>query len=249
MEEIIHPKGKIYYSVGEVCELFGVAPSLLRFWEESFPILKIAKNSRGHRIYSTTDVDNLRLIYHLVKEQGMTLEGAKKRLRGGTDSIRREAEIVERLRGVRNMLAALKSELSDDVEVIDVDDYADVDAAEATVVAEVMAPTEEVTEVVAPAEDVALAEDVAEALEETMAEVTAPAEEVVLAVEAPKEQLADFKMEMPSSNPQPEEPKKRAPKVGTLIGGDLFDPQDVRMAVAKKNAKEAKKQVVEQTLF
>ena len=143
MEEIIHPKGKIYYSVGEVCELFGVAPSLLRFWEESFPILKIAKNSRGHRIYSTTDVDNLRLIYHLVKEQGMTLEGAKKRLRGGTDSIRREAEIVERLRGVRNMLAALKSELSDDVEVIDVDDYADVDAAEATVVAEVTAPAEE----------------------------------------------------------------------------------------------------------
>lgn len=239
MEEIIHPKGKIYYSVGEVCELFGVAPSLLRFWEESFPILKIAKNSRGHRIYSTTDVDNLRLIYHLVKEQGMTLEGAKKRLRGGTDSIRREAEIVERLRGVRNMLAALKSELSDDVEVIDVDDYADVDAAEETVVAEV----------VAPAEDVALAEDVAEALEDTMAEVTAPAEEVAPLVEAPKEQLADFKMEMPSSNPQPEEPKKRAPKVGTLIGGDLFDPQDVRMAVAKKNAKEAKKQVVEQTLF
>lgn len=239
MEEIIHPKGKIYYSVGEVCELFGVAPSLLRFWEESFPILKIAKNSRGHRIYSTTDVDNLRLIYHLVKEQGMTLEGAKKRLRGGTDSIRREAEIVERLRGVRNMLAALKSELSDDVEVIDVDDYADVDAAEATVVAEVAAP----------AEDVALAEDVAEALEETMAEVTSPAEEVAPLVEAPKEQLADFKMEMPSSNPQPEEPKKRAPKVGTLIGGDLFDPQDVRMAVAKKNAKEAKKQVVEQTLF
>ena len=215
MEEIIHPKGKIYYSMGEVCELFGVNASLLRFWEEEFPILKIAKNSRGHRIYTTADVDNLRLIYHLVKEQGMTLDGARKRLRQNKDSIKREAEIVERLRSVRNMLAALREEMNDDVEVVEIE------------------------------EDV---EDVAPEV------VAAPAPKKAKAVvenqEPSKQELADFKMEMPASEPVQEEVKKPAqgPKMGTLIGGDLFFPE-VRLAEAKKKSKEAKKQVVEQTLF
>lgn len=235
MEEIVHPKGKIYYSVGEVCEMFGVAPSLLRFWEESFTILKIAKNRRGHRVYTPADVDNLRLIYHLVKEQGMTLEGANKRLRNGGDSIKREAEIVERLRSVRNMLLALRAELGEDVSVIDVDDY---DIAE-----------EEVAVVTAASE--ATAESAPEVTETTEEDSETTVEEEVAAVpEGPKEVLADFSMKMPSSEPAPEEPKKqRGPKVGTLIGGDLFSPEDIRLAVAKKNSKEAKKQVVEQTLF
>ena len=76
------------------------------------------------------------------------------------------------------------------------------------------------------------------------------------AVEAPhKEELADFEMKMPTTEPAVEEPKKpsRGQKMGTLIGGDLFSPEDIRMAVAKERAKkssqEAKKQVVEQTLF
>lgn len=228
MEEIVHPKGKIYYSMGEVCELFGVNASLLRFWESEFPILKIAKNSRGHRIYTPADVDNLRLIYHLVKEQGMTLDGAKKRLRQNRDGVSHEAEIVERLRSVRNMLAALKAELGEDVAVIDVDD--EEVAAEAAVAEAASAVVPELQEVVAT-------------------EPAAPAEPYV-APEPAKEQLADFKMQMPSSEPQPEEPRKpRTPKMGTLIGGDLFSPEDIRLAVAKKNSKEAKKQVIEQTLF
>lgn len=228
MEEIIHPKGKIYYSVGEVCELFGVNASLLRFWEEEFPILKIAKNSRGHRIYTTADVDNLRLIYHLVKEQGMTLEGARKRLRGNRKEVNHEAEIVERLRNIRNMLAALKAEMGDEVEVIEIDD-------EQT--AEESAP---VTERAAAAPAIA---------EESPKEEAVVAESV--APQPVAETLADFKMEMPSAEPQPaEEPKRqRGQKMGTLIGGDLFSPEDIRLAVAKKNSKEAKKQVVEQTLF
>ena len=202
MEEIVHPKGKIYYSVGEVCELFGVNASLLRFWEEEFPVLKIAKNSRGHRIYTPADVDNLRLIYHLVKEQGMTLEGAKKRLRQNPEG----------------------------VEVIDIDDEESEEVV-ATAPTAPVAPTEEVT--ITPTEVV-----------ETP-EVVAPRK-----AEPAKENLAAFKMEMPSSDPAPEEPRKpRTPKLGTLIGGDLFDPQDMRMAVAKQRSEEAKKQVVEQTLF
>ena len=231
MEEIVHPKGKIYYSMGEVCELFGVNASLLRFWESEFPILKIAKNSRGHRIYTTADVDNLRLIYHLVKEQGMTLDGAKKRLRQNKEGVSHEAEIVERLRSVRNMLAALKAELGDEVEVIEIDDEVEESLAEPAP-AVVAAPTPAV-----------VAEPVAE-----YAAAPAPAEE------PRKEQLADFKMEMPTVEPEPEEPRKpRSPKMGTLIGGDLFSPEDIRLAVAKKNSKEnskeAKRLVVEQTLF
>ena len=224
MEEIVHPKGKIYYSMGEVCDLFGVNASLLRFWESEFPILKIAKNSRGHRMYTTADVDNLRIIYHLVKEQGMTLEGAKKRIRQNRDGVSHEAEIVERLRSIRNMLAALRAELGDEMEVIEIDE----ESSE-----EIVAVVESAPEVVAePAQ-----------AEEPMVAEPAKSEPI-------KEQLADFKMEMPTTEPQPEEPKKpRTPKMGTLIGGDLFSPEDIRLAVAKKNSKEAKKQVIEQTLF
>ena len=224
MEEIVHPKGKIYYSMGEVCDLFGVNASLLRFWESEFPILKIAKNSRGHRMYTTADVDNLRIIYHLVKEQGMTLEGAKKRIRQNRDGVSHEAEIVERLRSIRNMLAALRAELGDEMEVIEIDE----ESSEEVVVVVESAP-----EVVAEPEQA----------EEPMVAEPAKSEPI-------KELLADFKMEMPTAEPQPEEPKKpRTPKMGTLIGGDLFSPEDIRLAVAKKNSKEAKKQVIEQTLF
>ncbi len=224
MEEIVHPKGKIYYSMGEVCDLFGVNASLLRFWESEFPILKIAKNSRGHRMYTTADVDNLRIIYHLVKEQGMTLEGAKKRIRQNRDGVSHEAEIVERLRSIRNMLAALRAELGDEMEVIEIDE----ESSE-----EIVAVVESAPEVVAEPEQT----------EEPMVAEPAKSEPI-------KEQLADFKMEMPTTEPRPEEPKKpRTPKMGTLIGGDLFSPEDIRLAVAKKNSKEAKKQVIEQTLF
>ena len=244
MEEIVHPKGKIYYSVGEVCEMFGVNASLLRFWEEEFPVLKIAKNSRGHRIYTTTDVDNLRLIYHLVKEQGMTLEGAKKRLRQNPEGVAHQAEIVERLRSIRNMLVALKAEMGEGVEVIDVDDEENDEAATTAPIAptkEVMeSPKAEATQEISPK---------AEAAQEVSPKAEAPKVEAPK-VEAPKENLAAFKMENPTATPAPEEPRKpRAPKVGTLIGGDLFDPEDIRKAVAKQRSEEAKKQVVEQTLF
>ena len=142
MEEIVHPKGKIYYSVGEVCEMFGVNASLLRFWEEEFPVLKIKKSSRGHRMYSTKVVDNLRLIYHLVKEQGMTLEGARKRLRSNPEGVSHDAEIMERLKNIRNMLAALKAEMGIDTEVIEIDDE-EADDYPVGVAPAVVAPVEE----------------------------------------------------------------------------------------------------------
>ena len=158
----------------------------------------------------------------------MTLDGAKKRLRQNRDGVSHEAEIVERLRSIRNMLAALKAEMGEGVEVIDVDD--EEVAAEAVV-------AEAASVVVPEMQEVAVSEPAASA-------------EPYVTPEPAKERLADFQMQMPSSEPQPEEPRKpRTPKMGTLIGGDLFSPEDIRLAVAKKNSKEAKKQVIEQTLF
>ena len=227
MQEIVHPKGKIYYSMGEVAELFGVNASLLRFWEEEFPILKIAKNSRGHRIYTTADVDNIRLIYYLGKEQGMTLEGAKKRIRQNRDGVNRDAEIVEHLRSIRNMLAALREELGGDTQVIEIEEED---------------------------EEVVVADKVAE--ESPVAEVLAVMDEEVVAVaEVEAEEPAAEKSEKTEKAEKAEKTEKpaKAAKLGTLIGGNLFSPEDIRLAVAKQSAKESKKEaknkVIEQTLF
>ena len=242
MQEIVHPKGKIYYSMGEVAELFGVNASLLRFWEEEFPILKIAKNSRGHRIYTTADVDNIRLIYYLVKEQGMTLDGAKKRIRQNRDGVNRDAEIVEHLRSIRNMLAALREELGGDTQVIEIDD----DSAAEESAAPTPAPVAEVlTEVeVAPEEIVSEEEVSAENVAPEAQEEAVPAEESFL--------VSEQAVPQPEKEPKAEKPAKAA-KLGTLIGGNLFSPEDIRLAVAKQSAKESKKEaknkVIEQTLF
>jgi DNA-binding transcriptional MerR regulator len=233
MQEIVHPKGKIYYSMGEVAELFGVNASLLRFWEEEFPILKIAKNSRGHRIYTTADVDNIRLIYYLVKEQGMTLDGAKKRIRQNRDGVNRDAEIVEHLRSIRNMLAALREELGGDTQVIEIEDESAAEVVAAPV-AEVMAEVE-----VAPEEEASVEEVAPEVQEESVS-----AEESFL--------VSEQAVPQPEKEPKAEKPAKAA-KLGTLIGGNLFSPEDIRLAVAKQSAKESKKEaknkVIEQTLF
>lgn len=251
MEEIIHPQGKVYYSMGEVCEIFGVNASLLRFWEEEFPMLKITKNSRGHRRYTTKDVDNIRLIYHLVKEQGMTLEGARRRMRNNPEGINHDAEIVERLKKIRNMLVALKAEMGIDTEVIEVevedDEYDVAELDNHLTLDNEVAAALQVDEAVAEVEPATIEPKVEPATAE-------PKVEPAAAVEQEVEQLADFRMESQSSQPAAEEtPKKhhKTPKVGTLIGGNLFSPEDIRLAVAKKNSKEAKNQnqVIEQTLF
>ncbi len=68
---------KVYYTIGEVAEMFDVNTSLIRFWEKEFDIIKPKKNKKGNRLFTKQDIDNLHIIYHLVKERGMTLKGAK----------------------------------------------------------------------------------------------------------------------------------------------------------------------------
>ncbi len=104
---------KLFYSMGEVSEMFDVKPSLLRHWEGQFSVLKPKRNKKGNRMFTPQDVENLKIIYHLVKERGMTLEGAKKALKQprADHSISREAELMERLQRVRSLLEEVREDL------------------------------------------------------------------------------------------------------------------------------------------
>ena len=102
---------KLYYSISEVARMFDVKESLLRYWEKEFPIIAPRKAGGNIRQYRKEDIDNIRLVYHLVKEKGMTLAGAKLRLRQNKDSASRTAEVIERLKAVREELQKMRREL------------------------------------------------------------------------------------------------------------------------------------------
>ena len=102
---------KLYYSIGEVAEIFGVAPSLIRFWETEFDVIKPKKNRKGNRQFTKEDIDNVRTIYHLVKEKGFTLQGAKEMLRNDNQSVRDKMELLESLKNVRTFLVELREKL------------------------------------------------------------------------------------------------------------------------------------------
>ena len=101
---------KLYYSIGEVAKAFDVNTSLIRFWEKEFPILKPKKNKKGNRFFSQEDIKNLKLIYHLVKERGYTLDGAKIALQENK-SIKDEVELISRMELIRSELMKLKESL------------------------------------------------------------------------------------------------------------------------------------------
>ena len=98
---------KVFYSIREVAEMTGISETTLRFWEKEFPSIKPKKAGRGVRQYQQEDIDQLRLIYHYVKEQGMTLEGARRALRYGKPEADKKVELIDRLTRVRNELQSL----------------------------------------------------------------------------------------------------------------------------------------------
>ena len=102
---------KLLYSMGEVSEMFDVNPSLIRYWESQFDVLRPKKNKKGNRLFTPEDVQMLKLIYHLVKEQGMTLEGAKRSLKQNRGSFARDSELLERLQRVRALLVEVREDL------------------------------------------------------------------------------------------------------------------------------------------
>lgn len=105
------PIEKLYYSIGEVAKAFDVNVSLIRFWEREFDILQPKKNRKGNRMFTQSDFDNLRIIYHLVKERGFTLDGAKNKLKENKEDTVNTVEIVSRLKEIRSFLVELTEEL------------------------------------------------------------------------------------------------------------------------------------------
>ena len=104
---------KLYYSVSEVAQMLGVSESLLRFWEKEFPQITPKKAGRGIRQYRKEDIDTLKLIYHLVKEQGMTLQGARQRLEvNNKNQTTSNFELLERLRAIREELVGMRDALN-----------------------------------------------------------------------------------------------------------------------------------------
>ncbi len=105
------PEDKRYYSMGEIALAFGVNQSLIRFWDKEFDILKPKKNAKGNRMFTPEDVKNLQLIYHLLKERGFTLEGAKTHLKEGQRQTLDKFEIIRKLEHVKAQLLHIKLEL------------------------------------------------------------------------------------------------------------------------------------------
>lgn len=106
-----HPKDKLYYSIGEVGRMFGVSQSLIRFWESEFSIIRPRKNKKGTRFFRPKDVDNFHLIFHLVKERGFTLQGAKQILSEKPDEMNESFELVKRLKNIRSFLVDLEKKI------------------------------------------------------------------------------------------------------------------------------------------
>lgn len=102
---------KRYYTIGEVANAFDVNTSLIRFWEKEFDILKPKKNEKGNRKFTPQDIKNLELIFHLVKERGFTLEGAKIHLKERKQKHLETFEIIQKLEAVKSELIKIKESL------------------------------------------------------------------------------------------------------------------------------------------
>jgi DNA-binding transcriptional MerR regulator len=104
-------KQKLFYSIGETAKMFKVNVSLIRFWEKEFEILKPKKNKKGNRLFTGKDIDNLHVIYHLVKERGFTLEGAKKKIKENKKDTIDTVKVITHLKNIKKFLLDLKKEL------------------------------------------------------------------------------------------------------------------------------------------
>ena len=164
---------KLLYSMGEVTEMFDVNASLIRYWESKFDCIKPHKNKKGNRMFTPSDVENLKLIYYLVKERGMTLEGANMAMKRRGKSVQRDVSILERLQNIRAMLLEVRESLGDNTP------------------AAYEAPVEAVSELISDVESEAKAQAVAAATtpEEVAPEVEAPAASVEAAES--KEEVVD----------------------------------------------------------
>ena len=102
---------KLFYSIGEVAQRYKVNTSLIRFWEKEFDIIKPQKNKKGNRLFTKSDIKNFDLIFHLVKERGFTLEGARQKLKSNPGEADNTIEIVRKLENIKSFLTEVKKNL------------------------------------------------------------------------------------------------------------------------------------------
>lgn len=103
---------KLYYSIGEVANMFNVNTSLIRFWEKEFQTITPKKNRKGNRLFTPKDIANLNKIYHLVKIKGFTLEGAKNALKNKEEvakelELSKEEQVIQKLEELKSKLQSL----------------------------------------------------------------------------------------------------------------------------------------------
>ncbi|MDP3313685.1 MerR family transcriptional regulator [Lutibacter sp.] len=104
---------KRYYKIGEVAKAFGLNTSHIRFWENEFDVLQPKKNKKGNRLFTPEDIKNLKLIYHLVKEKGFTLDGAKSKLKENPEGVKNNHDIILKLQGIKAELLKIKNQISE----------------------------------------------------------------------------------------------------------------------------------------
>ncbi|MGE4287270.1 MAG: MerR family transcriptional regulator [Salinivirgaceae bacterium] len=104
---------KLFYTIGEVAAMFDVNTSLIRFWEKEFDIIKPKRNKKGNRLFTKQDVENFYIIFHLVKERGMTLDGARKKMKENREDTINNFEVVKSLENIKQMLLEVKNSLGD----------------------------------------------------------------------------------------------------------------------------------------
>ncbi len=104
--------GKLFYSIGEVSKMFDLRDSTLRYWEKEFPTyIKPKKNNKGDRNYTQKDIDNIKLIHHLVRECNMKIKGAKDLLKNKKDVTESKFEVIKKLKNLKDMITELKDSL------------------------------------------------------------------------------------------------------------------------------------------
>ena len=263
---------KMFYSMGEVAEMFDVKPSLLRHWEAKFDILRPHKNKKGNRMFTPEDVENLKLIYHLVKERGMTLAGAAQYLKNGiTDTMRRDMELLDRLQKIRAELVEVREQLKDVP-----DGYTVVEVAQPEEEIVIEEPTEEVApveieevieEIVEPIDDeddeveieelVELIIDeeeediIEEELTEEPIEEEVPTEEELTeeSTEEPVAEPAEVQPEESTEEPKEEEPTDSTPRPRGAKGGRRSKKQEAKLFEVKPEKQRPIAPFFDQTLF
>lgn len=102
---------KVFYSIGEVAEMFELQASTLRYWEQEFSVLKPKRNKKGTRYYTRKDIENLRLIHHLVKERGLTIKGARQKIKENREDLDNSHAVIKKLQHIRSLLVRIRDEM------------------------------------------------------------------------------------------------------------------------------------------